>query len=314
MGNWRLFKVTIAAQFRNLIEKSLDNNIRNFVIFPFGETGLLVYNILINQYGIEPIMICDNKLSRYNSRIKPLSECENINNREVSLILACTNVEVYLEVKRQVMVYFDSDSILEIQQMKNIYERKNENTICGRYSYGPLCNHKYVSSVGNFCSFATGADVVTNHSIDYVSTHPFIYYDKSVCQCFDEYKSHKEDRWYVDIGENKKPKAKRIKVNKVKIGNDVWLGKNVLITTSVSYIGNGAIAAAGAVITKDVPDYAIVGGVPAQVIRYRYNQNQIQALNRISWWNWTDDEIRNRYDDFFIPIDEFIEKYDRNFI
>ena len=62
-------------------------------------------------------------------------------------------------------------------------------------------------------------------------------------------------------------------------------------------------------ITKDVPDYAVVAGVPARIIRYRYTPKQINELNQIAWWNWTDDEIRDRYDDFYLPVDEFIEKY-----
>ena len=92
------------------------------------------------------------------------------------------------------------------------------------------------------------------------------------------------------------------------IGNDVWLGRNVLVTNAAN-IGNGVIAAAGAVITKDVPDYAVVAGVPARIIKYRYTDEQIEALNKIAWWDWTDEEIRERFDDFYLPIEKFIEKY-----
>ena len=53
-----------------------------------------------------------------------------------------------------------------------------------------------------------------------------------------------------------------------------------------------------------------LGGVPAKVIRYRYEEHQIEALNRIAWWDWDDEIIAERYDDFFLPIDEFIKKYD----
>lgn len=82
-----------------------------------------------------------------------------------------------------------------------------------------------------------------------------------------------------------------------------------MIVTNGSSIGNGVIAGAGAVITKDIPDYAVVAGVPARVIRYRYNPEQIKALNKIAWWDWSDDEIRERFDDFYLPIDDFIKKY-----
>ena len=96
--------------------------------------------------------------------------------------------------------------------------------------------------------------------------------------------------------------------SKTKIGNDVWLGRNVIITEGVT-IGNGAIAGAGAVITKDVPDYAIVAGIPAKVIRFRYTDSQIDALNKIRWWDWTDEQISERYNDFYLDVDDFIKKY-----
>ena len=82
-----------------------------------------------------------------------------------------------------------------------------------------------------------------------------------------------------------------------------------MIITNSSNIGNGVIAGAGAVITKDVPDYAVVVGVPARIIRYRYTREQIEALNKIAWWNWSDGKIRECYDDFYLSIGEFIDKY-----
>ena len=97
-------------------------------------------------------------------------------------------------------------------------------------------------------------------------------------------------------------------MKRITIGNDVWLGMNVIITNYAN-IGNGVIAGAGSVITRDVPDYAVVAGVPARIIRYRYEKTRIEALNQIAWWDWTDDEIRERYDDFYLPIDDFIKKY-----
>ena len=124
-----------------------------------------------------------------------------------------------------------------------------------------------------------------------------------------------EQKWSEKIGEaayfylpDFNPKRKNYKFEKINIGNDVWLGRNVIITNS-SNIGNGVIAGAGAVITKDVPDYAVVVGVPARIIRYRYTREQIEALNKIAWWNWPDEKIRECYDDFYLSVGEFIDKH-----
>jgi acetyltransferase-like isoleucine patch superfamily enzyme len=75
------------------------------------------------------------------------------------------------------------------------------------------------------------------------------------------------------------------------VGSDVWTTENCLILPGVK-IGDGAIVAAGAVVTKDVPPYAIVGGNPAKLIRYRFSEEQIAALLEIRWWEWPDEKVR----------------------
>lgn len=75
------------------------------------------------------------------------------------------------------------------------------------------------------------------------------------------------------------------------VGSDVWTCEECLILPGVR-IGDGAIVAAGAVVTKDVPPYAVVGGNPAQLIRYRFTEEQIAALLEIRWWDWPDEKVR----------------------
>lgn len=186
----------------------------------------------------------------------------------------------------------------------------NENkTICGKYSYGPLCNHPYVKKVGSFTSIARGANVVENHPVQYISTHPFIYYGNNkndeLLSCYKEYNFYKNAEWYFD---GVKPKGDYYKFKRVEIGNDVWIGANVIITNG-SNIGNGAIIGAGSIVTKDVPDYAIAVGNPARIIKYRYKKEFIEKLNEIRWGDWPDNIIRQRYNDFYLPIEEFTNKY-----
>ena len=89
------------------------------------------------------------------------------------------------------------------------------------------------------------------------------------------------------------------------IGNDVWIGSNVLIKGGIS-IGNGAVIAMGSVVTKDVPDYAIVGGVPAKLIRFRFDENQRKELLTNPWWNESIDWIKENMD-VFDNVDELLK-------
>lgn len=81
------------------------------------------------------------------------------------------------------------------------------------------------------------------------------------------------------------------------IKNDVWIGQNVLLKRGVT-IGDGAVIAAGAVVVKDVPPYSIVGGVPARVIRYRFDQNTIERMLRVQWWDYCEPDF------YGFPIDQ----------
>lgn len=292
--------VTDYQKMRMKIEDVLNEGKKNFILYPFGEYGKMAKMILNESFGIAERYIVDNHLSKYNPNIKNLDYCRSLNTREYTVLFTCANPEVYEEVYNELEKVFLKKDIVDVTGKKEKY------TKCGKYSYGPLCNHWLVESVGAFCSFAVGTDVVENHAIKYISTHPFLYcggYTDTIR--IRKWKEHKGAPYYFSGID---PKGDSHKLKKIQIGNDVWLGKNVLITNSAN-IGNGVIAGAGAVITKDVPDYAVVAGVPARIIKYRYSKEQIKALNRIAWWDWTDEKIRENYDYFYVDVNEFIHKF-----
>lgn len=93
----------------------------------------------------------------------------------------------------------------------------------------------------------------------------------------------------------------------VMIGNDVWIGQNAILLAGIK-IGDGAVVGAGALVNKDVPDYAVVVGVPARVIKYRFSENDIAFLQKFKWWNMPIEWIKENWD-FFDNIQIFKEKF-----
>lgn len=130
--------------------------------------------------------------------------------------------------------------------------------------------------IGKFCSIACKAKFLMtsgNHTMKSLSNYTFpIFYEK-----WDLPVSHITDAW-----DNK---------GDIEIGNDVWIGYDAIIMSGVK-IGDGSIIGTRAVVTKDVPPYTIVGGVPAKVIKKRYDDETISKLLKIKWWNWTYEKIQ----------------------
>ena len=130
--------------------------------------------------------------------------------------------------------------------------------------------------IGKFCSIACGAKFIfncANHTLKSLSTYTFpLFYEE-----WDLPKSEVAAAW-----DNK---------GDIVIGNDVWIGFEAVILAGVK-IGDGAIIGARAVVTKDVPPYSIVGGIPAKVIRKRYSPDIIEQLLSLRWWDWTKEKIK----------------------
>ena len=141
------------------------------------------------------------------------------------------------------------------------------------YHY-PINHERLV--IGKFCSIACGVKFLfnsANHTLKSLSTYTFPLF-------YEEWGLEKSD--VASAWDNK---------GDIVIGNDVWIGYEAVIMTGV-HIGNGAIIAARAVVTKDVPAYTIVGGVPARPIRKRFDEDTIHKLEALQWWNWPTEKIR----------------------
>ncbi|MBU3129083.1 CatB-related O-acetyltransferase [Clostridium tagluense] len=150
------------------------------------------------------------------------------------------------------------------------FEKKNV-----LYHYPYVNNDKLI--IGKYCSIACGAKFIfnsANHTLKSLSTYPFPIFGEewddamNVCEAWD----NKGD---------------------IVIGNDVWIGFEAVIMSGV-HIGDGAIIGTRALVTKDVPPYAIVGGIPAQIIRIRFEDSIIEDLLKIQWWNWSTEKISEK--------------------
>ena len=136
------------------------------------------------------------------------------------------------------------------------------------------------ADIGSYCSISWNVTIgAVGHSMDHPSTHAF---------------SYRSQFGIVDANRD-------LGHARVKIGNDVWIGCDAIIMPGVQ-VGDGAVIGAGAVVTKDVVPYSVVSGVPARLMRYRFDRETIEALESLSWWDWDDTTLRSRISFFSEPL------------
>lgn len=167
-------------------------------------------------------------------------------------------------------------------------------SVLGDYSYlSPGCDVAH-ADIGRFVSVAAQVRIgPTNHPMWRATQHHFTYRSE-------QYGFGPDEEWLFDWRREQR----------TTIGNDVWLGHGAIILPGVT-IGHGAVVAAGGVVTRDVPDYAIVGGVPARKIRDRFPADIQTRLLRLAWWDWSHQRIGAALEDFReLDIEMFLDKYE----
>jgi virginiamycin A acetyltransferase len=159
----------------------------------------------------------------------------------------------------------------------------------GLYSYGCFdpVRIAHGTRIGRYCSFAATSVIFNgSHGLEFLSLHPYLYNPalKVVAE-------------------------ETIQRTRCTVEDDVWVGHNAIILPGVKIVGRGSVVAAGAVVTKEVPRYAIVTGNPARVLRYRFDETIIERIEASNWWLWDKEElvrnIRENPDMMFRPANHF---------
>jgi len=181
----------------------------------------------------------------------------------------------YQNRKISILTFYDKESLISNKSriQRFVVLRK---CVVSDYSYIGYNTNIYNASIGKFCSISKDVCIgLPSHPTKFISTSPlFVNIQNGT-----GYSWAKQDLFNSVPG-------------KVLIGNDVWIGMKSTIMGGIT-IGNGAIIAAHSVVTKDVPPYAIVAGVPSKIIKYRFDDDIIEALQKSEWWNRSDDFLRS---------------------
>jgi acetyltransferase-like isoleucine patch superfamily enzyme len=171
----------------------------------------------------------------------------------------------------------------------------------GAYTYG---NPKFIKTlynraiVGKFCSIADNvAFVDDDHPYRRVANYPLVWWLRKFNKAPVEQQKEMLAREHACV-----------RYSPIVVGNDVWIGTCAIVLPGVK-IDDGAIIGAGAVVTHDVPAYAVVVGVPAKILRYRFTQKQIEQLLKIAWWNWDCSKIAANVTKFYGDVDDFIKEF-----
>lgn len=183
-----------------------------------------------------------------------------------SFLLALSRIEAFHPILFRIICAFEGGTMFS-QTLRLILNRYYD-VVVGKYSYGECLKPGMMPSgtrIGNYCSIADGLMVLRrNHPINRLSQHALFF-------------NH-------ELGLVPRDSIGSIENNPLVIGHDVWIGSRVIVTPGCRTIGNGAVVAAGSVVTADVPPFEVVGGVPAKRIRARFPAEVQRAIEESQWW------------------------------
>lgn len=183
----------------------------------------------------------------------------------------------------------------ELGQFTDVAERVvMAETTLGDYSYVERHTEIIYAIIGKFCAVASDVRInALNHPMERVSQHKITY---------------RPNEYFLYAKVDKEFRDER-KAAIVEIGHDVWIGHGAIILPGIK-IGHGAVIAAGAVVTKEVDAFAVVAGVPAKRIKWRFKQSVRKRIIALAWWNWTHDRLATAVDDMrTMAVEDFLEKW-----
>lgn len=289
------------------LERNLD---REIVIFGTGSGAHLTVNYLGFLFNKVSYFVDNSQKAEkfWGLEVKKPENLLSLNRKPFILVAS----DYYRDIFKQLNDYgfkYQEDYICSIKNVDNIFDYTKNNEIngvkVGRFTYGyekHCFKGTYLKSIGAFCSINGSAKLgVGSHPHTWITSHPITYLDES---------NMTGEEGIKGITKISNDILDKIYAAEIIVGNDVWVGANTVILPGVT-IGDGAVIGAGAIVTKDVAPYAIVGGVPARLIKYRFNENQIKILQSTQWWNWDLEKIKEEIDLFRNP-NLFFGKYGGN--
>ena len=191
-------------------------------------------------------------------------------NEDVANLIKYNNIKLNIQNGETIKL----PSYLRIEPYTKVY-RGNTLTTMGSFSYANVAL-PWGTTIGRYCSIAKGLEVFgADHFVDWISTSPRFYTNEYQSLCDADLITHQKREMRC-----------------VNIGHDVWIGANVTLKKCIT-IGNGSIIGAGSVVTHDVPPFAIVAGIPAKIIKWRFSPEIIKRIDHIQWWNYHINDLKH---------------------